>query len=200
MPKKTLSLMELIIAISLLIVIVLGAASFDIGSRQMLRASETKTQVLNEATLVLDHISKSALLGIGDADNPAIYSIPNATPYGETMLFIKQDTSGNGIREADDVDSVVGYAQDKRAGHEGEIFFCPDTRFDHRAGEDPTHPHQVLTTRAIANGFTPTVPANGNTADISVTLRFDPAHDRNAFNNPEVTAQTAIETSGQSLQ
>jgi hypothetical protein len=199
-PKyiKTLTLAELIIAISLLAVIILGASSFDLGSRQMLRASERKTQILNEATLILDHVSKNALLGIGDVDNPAFSS--GTTPYNEPILLIKQDTNLNGIREADDIDLVVGYAQDSRQGHEGEIFFCPDTRFDHRAGEDPLHPHQVLTNLATAGGFNFVVAAGGNTADINVTLRFDRTRDRNAFDNPEVTAQTTVETSAQSLQ
>jgi hypothetical protein len=197
MSLKSLSLIELIIAIALLGVIVLGAASFDMGSRSMLRASERKTQVLNEAALILDHISKNALLGIGDFGHPAIFT--SITPYNETILLVKQDTNQNGMRDADDVDLVVGYAQDKRAGHSGEIFFCADTRFDHRAGQDPQHPHQVLTRRAINNGFTFNPSVRGNTATVSVTLRFNPEQAKEAFNNPEVTSDTAIEAPSQPL-
>lgn len=192
--KKTLSLVELIIAIALLGVIVLGAFSFDIGSRHLLRASETKTQVLNEATLVLDYITKDALRGIGDMIDPAL-SINVAG-----FLLIKQDGNpdngvlGNGIRDVSNaVDHVIAYGLNNNT----DIIRCNIT-------VDPPviNPAacQVLSRRAINAGFVITPnPIVDNTAHISVTLRFNPAQARDAFNNPQVTVQTDIEVPGQSL-
>ena len=63
--KKTVTLMELTLAIALMGVVILGVTSFDVGSRQFLQSSERKTQVLNEATLIMDRISRDALTAVG---------------------------------------------------------------------------------------------------------------------------------------
>ncbi|MDD4955722.1 MAG: prepilin-type N-terminal cleavage/methylation domain-containing protein [Candidatus Omnitrophica bacterium] len=81
--KRAVTLMELIMAIALMGVVILGVASFDVGSRRFLQASERKAKVLNEATLIMDRISKDALVAVGDRNNPAI--VPNAAGNGMTI-------------------------------------------------------------------------------------------------------------------
>jgi hypothetical protein len=188
--------MELIIAIALLGVIILGAASFDIGSRHLLRASETKTQILNEAALILDYLTKDAAQGIGDANNPALSIVPAG---GLTFLLIKTDnpTLGNpGQRDADNIDLVVGYA---RQGN--NIIRCRDF-------VNNPNVREVLTTRAVSpaspaglDGFIlPAAPLPlDNAMHVAVTLRFDPARAQNAYDNPQVRADTDIEVPAQSL-
>lgn len=195
MLKKTLTLVELIIAIALLAVIVIGAASFDIGSRGMLKASETKTQVLNEATLILDRIAKDASLGIGDASSTG--GIPNSalstagTSPNPVYLLIKQDTNPNGIREANTIDHVIAYGRNNN-----DIVRCEIT-------SDPVvipAACPALTQRAtIPDGFR-ILTISPNTAQISVTLRYSPNGAPDAFSNPQVQAETTIEVPGQSLQ
>jgi len=69
MRKKSVTLVELIIAVSLLLVIIVGAGAFNLASRELLTSSETKTQVLNELTFVLEHIGKNVSLATGDVSN-----------------------------------------------------------------------------------------------------------------------------------
>jgi len=96
--KKSVTLVELIMAIALMGVVVLGVTSFDVGSRHFLQASERKTQVLNEATLIMDRISRDALMAVGTVNAAAV------TVAGNTIT-INQDTNQDGI-----VDTVVSYA------------------------------------------------------------------------------------------
>ncbi|MDD4182690.1 MAG: hypothetical protein PHT53_02585 [Candidatus Omnitrophica bacterium] len=96
--KKSVTLVELIMAIALMGVVVLGVTSFDVGSRHFLQASERKTQVLNEATLIMDRISRDALIAVGTVNAAAV------TVAGNTIT-INQDTNQDGI-----VDTVVSYA------------------------------------------------------------------------------------------
>ena len=67
--RKSTTLIELLIAVSLLSVVILAAATFDIASRNFLRASQRKAEVVNDATLVLDHMHKNILSAIGDIHN-----------------------------------------------------------------------------------------------------------------------------------
>lgn len=69
---KSVTLVELLIAISLLAVIILGVAAFDLISRELFITSERKTQVLNELTYCLDHLHRKTFEGNGDLANPAI--------------------------------------------------------------------------------------------------------------------------------
>jgi Tfp pilus assembly protein PilW len=58
--KKTITLVELILAMSLLGVIVFAATSIDITARRFFRASDLTAEVVNEASYVMEHIQKHA--------------------------------------------------------------------------------------------------------------------------------------------
>lgn len=211
--RKSISLIELIIAIALLGVIVLGAVSFDTGSRHLLRASETKTQVQNDAALILDYITKDAASGIGDRNNPALRI--DAAGF----LLIQQDGDpsngvvGNGVRDAGD--HVIAYGRD-----DNNIIRCNFTNPVPSPINSNTAGCQILSRRAVHAG-SPTPPLNvegflvtpnpivDNTAHVRITLRFRPATDPanpnltgdyDALGNPQVTSETDVEVPGQSLQ
>jgi len=164
--NKAITLMELIVAISLLGVIILGVASFDLGSRQMFKSSERKTQVMNEAALILDRIAKDAIMGIGDVGNPAI------TTTATTLNIVQDD--GNGVREASDV--VISYVFDNGAH-----------TLTRAIGAAPA---ETISNKVVS--FTTSLPG-GNTARIALTLRKNPADAENAFDNPQATIQSIVE-------
>jgi len=58
--KKAISLVELMIAVSLMGVVILGAAVFDASSRKFMSSSERKTAAINELHLALDYMQKDA--------------------------------------------------------------------------------------------------------------------------------------------
>ncbi|MBU2437394.1 MAG: prepilin-type N-terminal cleavage/methylation domain-containing protein [Candidatus Omnitrophica bacterium] len=220
------TLIELILALALLGVIILGVTAFDVASREFLRSSRRKAQVLNEAVFVLEHIAKRAVSGIGDISNPAIGQGITPAPYNEPMFYIFQDThpnpNPNGILDIDrsdplnpanpsNLDIPIGYAQQSVAGGGEEvIFMCPNARHNHRAGDDggPGR-HEILTRRArpLADGggfnFTinrdPPVTGIPVSVTIKVTLRYDPWKPKHMRNNPEATAETTISVPGYSL-
>lgn len=70
--SKSVTLVELLIAISLLGVIILGVVAFELISQELFITSERKTHVLNELTYVLDHLHRKTFEGSGNLTNPAI--------------------------------------------------------------------------------------------------------------------------------
>lgn len=183
--KKSVTLVELTLAIALMGVIVIGIASFDVGSRRFLQASERKTQVLNEATLIMDRITKDAFSGIGTVTDPAIVT-DAANP---TFLRIIPDTNGNGIRDAGD-DRWIRYRYINTASNPDSL---ERVRRD-AAGNDTV---EFLSTRV--RNFNVIRPAGTNTAQLVLILRFDPNTAINAFSNPQVSVQTNVEAPGWSL-
>jgi len=87
--KKSITLIELIIAIALMGTILVGVMSFDAASRKFFRSSERKVDVINDLTFVLEHIHKNVFNGIGYIDDPAIIV---ASPTADVFtLTIRQD-------------------------------------------------------------------------------------------------------------
>ena len=83
--KKSITLVELLIALSLLLVIILGAVAFDIASRRFLNSSEDETILLNEMALTLDYLARDINLATGDLGNSGI-------AFTGTTLTIRIDT------------------------------------------------------------------------------------------------------------
>ena len=105
--KKALTLVELLISIVLMGVIALGALAFDSASRSFLVSSESKTEVLNNLTYVLDHLGKNISLGIGNNVAPANQAVQ---VIGGNTVFIRQ------------ADRNVTYLFDTTAGNNRIIF------------------------------------------------------------------------------
>ena len=85
--KKAITLIELLIAISLLAAIILGAIAFEMFSRRILRSSERQVALLNDASYALERMTKDALQGIGDvATNEIAF---------EAMMFARTTKAAN---------------------------------------------------------------------------------------------------------
>lgn len=88
--KPAITLIELLIAMSLMAVIVLGAVAFDVASRRFLVSSEEDTALLNELGMALDHINRNVNRATGDASNPGI-----RWDAGSNTLHIRINEGGN---------------------------------------------------------------------------------------------------------
>ncbi|MCK4918062.1 MAG: hypothetical protein KAS51_07600 [Candidatus Omnitrophica bacterium] len=88
--KKTISLVELIIAITLMGVIVMGAMSIYYLGQKILTSADNKMTVLNEFTYVIEMINKDVLLASGDRTNQGLTLVTSA---GNDGLSIRQDIS-----------------------------------------------------------------------------------------------------------
>jgi len=199
MHRKSLSLTELALAIALLGAVIMGVTAFDVGSRHFLQSTERKAQVVNEATLVLDHITKSALTAIGDFEHAALW---RGTVGDVTGLLMKQDSNGNGVYDTNDDpdppasgDRVVAYSQE---GY--NIYFYPNY-----AAQPGTR--EILSRRGVAGGFQIINATSNrlgvqtdNRVGLAIVLRSNPAGLTEPFTNPQVTVQTTIEAPGWSVQ
>lgn len=186
--KKTVTLMELIIAIALMGVVIVGVTVFDFSSRQFLQSAERKTKVLNEAALIIDRIVKDALSAVGTRDNPAIAVAANG-------INMYPDTNGDGIHDTNDDTRWIRYRYINTATH-------PHTIERLRRPTVGADEIEYISTRAINLATSPVTgatPADTNTVQLILILRFDPTSAVNAINNPQVRIQTSVEVPGWSL-
>jgi len=160
-------------AIALMGVVVLGVTSFDVGSRRFLQSSERSTQVLNEATLIMDRISKDAFTAVGRVNAAAI------TVAGNTVT-INQDTGNDGVVDTVVVYSLAGNRLTRTVGANAEVLTNRATGF------------------AIGNPIGNTVPVV-LTLVFDVALPNNNVQVRTANNNPQVQVQSNIEVPGWSL-
>lgn len=77
--RKSVTLIELLIAMTLLGVILLGISSFDIAGKRFFRSSERKSGILNDMSFILDHIDKYVSMATGTGSDPGI-TTPGAFP------------------------------------------------------------------------------------------------------------------------
>lgn len=114
--RKSVTLVELIIAVSLFIAIIAGVMSFDVASREFFASSERKTDVLNDLTFVLEHLHKNVTIGIGDdtGGRRAINVSQNDPVAGAITITINQDTPLTPANYGDD--TAVTYVFDPAPG------------------------------------------------------------------------------------
>ncbi len=125
--NKSVSLLELLIAIVLLSVLVLGLTSIDFFSRNHVISSDMRSRLQNEIYLALEHINRSVMRATGDNISYGILG-PNVgpSPYHETFIEIRVDLNSPPTPTNYADDTWVGYARDLRGGHDGELFYCQD--------------------------------------------------------------------------
>lgn len=186
--KKTFTLTELLLAISLLAVIILAAYAFNTTSSMFLRSSDVKTEVLNEATRIMEHISKNALCAHGNLASPGIVL------EGTTVLNIQQDVFGCSVSStvipspenyADDV--VVRY-EFGGSGNPNEVRFYPNYRADPGNSEVLSRKLKEATL-TIVNDAPPAPP---NTISIQSKFVKNPSLAEDPRNNPIVELETKV--------
>lgn len=168
--KKSITLIELIIAMTLMSVVILGTMSFDQASRQFLQSSERKTVVLNEMTYILEHIHKNTL--------PVTGSLPGGDGFGE------QNCLGRSMRVQAQPERWVYYSLSGAAGN--ELYYCSDWN----GATDTCNVAGEILTQRLVNAFCPfpNIHDPVNVLDCKFTLRYDPALPVDPSTNPEVSS------------
>ncbi|PIP18707.1 MAG: hypothetical protein COX41_06770 [Candidatus Omnitrophica bacterium CG23_combo_of_CG06-09_8_20_14_all_41_10] len=185
--KKSVTLIELIIAIILVSVIILGINSIDIFSRYHLISSDRRAKLQNDLSYCLDHITKEASKAIG---NEAIFTSGSVVLINpNTTLDIFTDANGNGMRDiagSAPKDKWIRYWFDS-ANYQLKYYAdCTDATTPSCAGTP-----EILTKKITA--FIPSVDfvTNGNYIDVSITGRWNPASALSP-DNPEITMQASV--------
>lgn len=184
--KRSITLIELLIAITLLSLIVLGFSSIDLFSRNQVLTADRRAQVQNEVAYVLEHMTKELNNAIGNS------IIPNNSPFwaapDSVQIGYIADVDHNGQR-IDDAAHRRGYRYG--GSNPYTIWFCtnPIEAMCYSSGSGA----EFLSRRITA--FTPNYVTTDNYIGIDLTGCWDPDGSPNACgtpDNPSVTMRTRI--------
>lgn len=107
------TLIELLLCLALISMIVIGFFSIDTFSRHHLLTADRRAKVQNDLSLVMEHMSKNIMQGIGDSNQYPLKLV------GSNCLSVVQDSNANG-RYDSGVDEVRSYCCE--AG--GRVTYC----------------------------------------------------------------------------
>ena len=187
--RKSVTFIELLIAIVLLSVIVLAVNNVNIFSRYHLVSTDRRVKVQNDASRCLEHITKYVSGAIGNAAVSVV--IIDSSSLSNTLSAFT-DYNGNGSMDISSAlsprDRWVRYSMSGNA-------------FNYYADcGDAAAPACGSVTEVIANDITAfnavkNISNGNNYADISITACWDPAATTAACgtpDNPSVTMNTSI--------
>jgi prepilin-type N-terminal cleavage/methylation domain-containing protein len=101
MRRQAVTLMELLVAIVLISVIILGFSNIDLFSRWNVLTSDRRAKAQNEASYVLEHIGRDILSAIGNERIDGAGNVVNiSTASGVTLLRFFVDSDASGVRDS----------------------------------------------------------------------------------------------------
>lgn len=182
LKKNTgLTLIELLLASALLSVVILGVSAIDFYYRNQAMGQESRLRAQQEASLVLEHMTRNLSLVMGSAVLGGIDFNPGP------RLKARIDRNNNGVIDAADDVAWIGYR-----------YFLAEFRVEyypqHNAGSwGPGGITEVLSARITAF----TIALEDNTLIVSVKACANPGIGVSP-ENPEVEMQTRIHMFGYS--
>lgn len=197
-PRKSITLVELLIAIVLIGMIVLGLHSIELFSRFHIIASDRQAKLQNEIAYVLEHMSKKMLNAVGNtnATDPGQRPIATNSIEVDNTIQIRTDTNSNGQRDSGDKQIAYRYrAPDYQIWYYSNYTDCLDYA-------DPSC-YEVITHKIIRPDFSTdttqpthfTYSSSNNYLDLQITACWDPDGDPNACgtpDNPSITMRARI--------
>ena len=184
--NKSVTLIELIIAISLVAVIILGVNSINIFSHYQVVSSDRRAKLQNEVAFCLEHMTKHISMAIGDVSNDPIVAYSD----NRGIRVRIDDNPANG--RVDTTDHWIAY---RHIGN--QILFFPNaTTSGVPSGSSEVLSNRILTTNLGASTDTWGLvfsrdPGDNNLVAI-VRARWDPAT-AVSQDNPQVSMQTSVD-------
>ena len=176
--KRSFSLAELLIAMTLVGLLILAVTSVSITSYRFFGAAKKESRILDEAKIAMEHIVKSLQLGIGDLDEPGfvIFDAGAPAPSGP-QIRVRLDDDGDGKFTGSPEDKTVVYNYNAAS---------------HRVLYDPDFPSSAepLTDNIVTdlNFNTGTFP---NQVVVTITVLEDPGNVA-SLDNPETTLTSSV--------
>jgi hypothetical protein len=195
--NKSVTLVELLIALTLIGLVVLGFSSIDLFSRFHVTTSDRRIQLQNDVATALEHMTKQISRAIG---NTALTDTVAVKAYADNKgIRIRIDDSpANGYVDANDTWIAYRHENIGSPATDSEIRFYPN------AGsiETPAEPHESIAHRIVISSggvygveFSGNFDVNGwlldNILEVKVSGRWNPAQTV-SNENPEVTLRTRI--------
>ncbi|MDD2680093.1 MAG: hypothetical protein PHO03_04795 [Candidatus Omnitrophica bacterium] len=183
---KSVTFIELLIAIILLAVVILAINDIDIFSRHHIISSDQRAKVQNDVSRCLEHITKNASNATGNETsygaNTTVYISPDST--NTTTLSFFTDTNGNGLRDTGGEDYWISY----NLSNNTLIYCnqCPNAACAVCSGSEDVLAKDI-TAFSAAKDFT-----KGNYMNVSITGCWDPSKTCGTSTNPSVNMSTTL--------
>jgi type II secretory pathway component PulJ len=188
--NKSLTLIELIIAVSLVGVIILGINSINIFSHYQVISSDRRAKLQNDLSYCLEHITKEGMKAIGNervfGSNSAVYA------SGSTLSFF---IDGNKNGRIDGVNTTTGDYWIRYSLASNQLSYCSTCTTATSCSNC-----SVLSNKITA--FTPSKAANfssGTYIDVLITGRWTPGS-AVSTDNPEASMRSTIQLPSVSSQ
>lgn len=197
--NRSITLIELLIAVSLLSVIVLAFMSIDVFSRYHVSGSDIRIRLQNEVSLILDHMAKNIGRSIGNEQINGADSVVTVTPNVSIRAYI--DGSGDGERQ-DPIagpgtgdDRFIMYRFDDSGPNANLVRYCPRCQNISCNFNQCLDAVDVLGSHIIT--FEPSKPSSPlavNYVDVNVRACWNPASlaDCGSPDNPDVIMRTRV--------
>jgi len=192
--NKSVTLLELLIALSLIGLVVLGFSSIDLFSRFHVTTSDRRIQLQNDVATALEHMTKQISRAIGNTADKAV----KAYTDNKGIRIRIDDNPANG--QVDAADHWVAYRHEDI----GSPATDSEIRFYSNAGstETPAVPYESIARRIVISSggvygveFSGNFDASGwlldNILEVKVSGRWNPSQAA-SNDNPEVTLRTRI--------
>jgi len=187
--NKSVTLIELLIAICIFSLIVIGFSSIDTFSRYRVITSDRRAKLQNDASYVLEHMAKEIGMAIGDVNNS---TVDTSNIGGDAAVQVWIDYNQNGQRDAGDREIAYRFTGSPAAY---QIRFCPECTNGPCTNCNPNwNSTEILSSRI--SSFTPTYSSTGNYVDINITACWDakdsPATCGTVVDNPRIRMRNRI--------
>jgi len=197
--KSGITLTELLVASILIGIVMLGVASFSSSIRQLHNSTNKSAILAMRMNTAMTHLVKDAMLAVGDAGNPGVYSWTDDDD--QNSLCFRHDTSQTPEDYTDDVWTCYyhgnSYTIDKCVGSTWDFEGVGACQLSADCCQGAGPEIEILNLPKEASTSTFATVTNGS-VQISLTSRFiqdDPAH---PILNPENTLSTTINLPGHS--
>jgi len=189
--NKAITLIELLIAIALLSVVVLGFTSIDMFSRYHVLTSDRRAKLQNEVSLALEHMAKQVSRAVGNkviaGQNPII--LDNIA--GDSAIKVHVDSNGDG-----QADNWIAYRFNPSTDSESsQIWYCSTCTNFPCTTCDPAWGSDIIARRIhVFNPALDPAPAVNNLVNINITACWDQSAGAvyNTPDNPCVNMRTSI--------
>ena len=169
--NKGLTLLELLIAIAIFSLMLIGFSSIDIFSRYHVVSSDRRVKLQNDASYVLEHMTKQISKAIGDVNNP-----PVVIDESNRKIYVYRDANENGRRGPHE-DYWTAYRYQPY-----QVWYCPQCKYDgdadpanacHNCYSSPWESTEILSSKITA--FTPTYSPSNDYLEVELSACWDPA-------------------------
>lgn len=191
MSRKSVTLVELIIAVSILALIILAINNIDVFSRQNLVSADRRAKLQNDVSFVLDHITKNLSKAIGNELVSGDNSVIDNDTANVLEFFI--DHNNNGIRDGVSLtdDRLVKYTLDPNTH---QFSFCDYSPISGACAGTSEILARNITGFTVEGIFDASGRLTGNYLTITVSACYNPDGSVACGNkdNPSVTMKTTV--------